>query len=328
MHHRVFLPGGAAKGFQDGGHVGAGQQFGQLVHRPRDAVVQVGAGNLVEQLAQEGVGLGQLVRRALPREAAAGGQGAARGKQAVAQGLRVHVGKLRFGEGVAHQHVAERLELGMQLAPGAFGLEGFVDEVADQPPEAGHARGQIVRGGLDGQVGLDELGQQLRDLAGGGFVPADFAVLARPRQAGGELAFAIDKPAEVDVVGEDEVGQRFAVAAQLVGGGGLVQADAYVLGLDVAQRQQATGDDEVGRATGNALRLVGGLDGAVRRAADLRAHRFKQGFERRAVRVLGGVAGLQVGHHGFEISLEWRHRIHGLNGRQRLSIKRKQLSFC
>lgn len=34
MHHRVFLPGGAAKGFQNGGHVGARQQLGQLVNRP------------------------------------------------------------------------------------------------------------------------------------------------------------------------------------------------------------------------------------------------------------------------------------------------------
>ena len=193
----------------------------------------------------------------------------------------------------------------MQLAPRAFGLEGFVDEVADQPPQARHARGQIVRRGLDGQVGLDELGQQLRDFAGGGFVPADFAVLARPRQAGRQLAFAIDKPAEVDVVGEDQVGQRFAVAAQLVGRGGFVQAHPHVLGLDIAQRQQAARDDEVRRAAGDALRLVGGADRTMRLVASgLRADGFKQGFERRAMGVFGGVADFEGVGHRSEIGLE------------------------
>ena len=92
-------------------------------------------------------------------KAAACGQGATGGKQAIAQGLCIHVGELGFAERVAHEDVAKSLELRVQLTACAFGLEGFVDQVTDQPAHARHAGGQLVWRGLDGHVGLNELGQ-------------------------------------------------------------------------------------------------------------------------------------------------------------------------
>ena len=195
----VFLPGAAAKGFENGAHVGAGQQLRQLIHGPGDAVVQVGAGNLVKQLAQERVGFGQLAGGALPGKARACGVAAGR-KQAVAQGLRVHVGKLCGCEGV-EQHGAKRLQLAVQFACVVFGRKGFFNQFANQPPHAGHARGQIVRRGLERNIGLDELAQKLPHLAGGGVIPFDLAVLVGLRQAGAELELAIQIPLELDVIG-------------------------------------------------------------------------------------------------------------------------------
>ncbi|WP_199755292.1 hypothetical protein [Extensimonas vulgaris] len=156
--------------------------------------------------------------------------------------------------------------------------------------------------GFDGHVSLHETQQQLRHFCRGGFVPADFAVFVGPRQTGAELAFTIDEPAEFDVVGQDQVGQRLAVAAQLRGFGSFVEMDAHVLGLDVTQRQHAARDDEVGRAAIDALGLVGSLYGALGVLASartgLRAHGFEQRLERRAVRVLGGIADLERGGDG------------------------------
>ena len=65
----------------------------RLIDRPSDAFVKVRAGDGVEQLAQEGIGPRQHVGRRLPRERLPGG-GTTCGEQAVAQGLRVHVGEL------------------------------------------------------------------------------------------------------------------------------------------------------------------------------------------------------------------------------------------
>ena len=247
------------------------------------------------------------MRGALAREAAARRQGAAGGEQAVAQGLGIHVGELRFAQRVAHEDVAKSLELGVQLAACAFGFEGFVDQVTDQPSHASHAGGQLVWRGLDWHVGLNELGQQLRHFAGDGFVPADFAVFVGAGQAGGELALAVNEPAELDVVREDEVGQGLAIALELVAAGGFVERDADIFGLHIAQGKQATGDDVVRRAAGDALGLVGGQ--YVGRAG-LCAYGFKQAFECGAVGVLGGVAGLDVGGNGIEVGFEWGLR-HG-----------------
>ncbi len=58
MHHGVVLARGVAEVAQDTCHVGTRQQFGKIIHRPSDALVQISPCNVVEQFAQEGVGLG------------------------------------------------------------------------------------------------------------------------------------------------------------------------------------------------------------------------------------------------------------------------------
>ncbi len=46
-----------AKIFQDGRHVGTGKQVGDVIHGPGDAVIEGGAGDLVEQVPQERISL-------------------------------------------------------------------------------------------------------------------------------------------------------------------------------------------------------------------------------------------------------------------------------
>jgi hypothetical protein len=79
-----------------------------------------------------------------------------------------------------------------------------------------------------------------------------------------------------------------------------------ILGFHVAQGQQATGEDEIGRAAGNAPGFIGGPDLWA-------AQRFQQRLERRAMRVLRGIARLdrllQRAQIGFEIVRGHRARL-------------------
>ena len=68
VHHRVFLARALAEVVENEVHAGAGEQLGQVVDRPGDALVQLRAGDLAEHLAQEGVGLGQVVGGVLAGE--------------------------------------------------------------------------------------------------------------------------------------------------------------------------------------------------------------------------------------------------------------------
>lgn len=174
----------------------------------------------------------------------------------------------------------------MQFAALAFGAEGLFDQAADQLAHAGHARGQVLRGGLERDIGGDELRQQLRDFGRGVGIPADAAVPAGTRQPRGQAQRAVQVPAELQVIGEYQVAQRFPIASELLGSLGATQVDADILCLHIAQRHHAAGDDEIRRA---AIDLFGFVDGADVLAAD----GFQQRLQRGPMGMLGGVAGLE-----------------------------------
>ncbi len=283
VHDRVFLPGALAEILQDRGHVGAGQQLRELVDCPGDAFVEVRTCDRVEQLAKEGVGPRQHVGRRLSRERLPG-RGATRSEQAIAQGLRVHVGEL-IGRQRFDQDATEGFELVVQIAFGTLGAERLLDEAADQLRKLRHARRQILRRRLQRQVRGDELAEQLRNLAGRVVIPADAPILARTRQRCAEPQFAIKVPLEVEIIGEHEVAERSEVALHLLAAGDLPQIDADVLGLDVAQRHHAASENEIRRPAGDALRLVDGVDAFP-------ADGLEQRFQRWPMGVLGGIAGL------------------------------------
>ncbi len=120
-----------------------------MVHGPRKARVQLRPGDIVEHLAQERIGLGQLVNRGLTLEhAVAGFVIAPGGEQAVADRLRVHIGELRRFE-IVQQNPPERLELLVQRFFGLFRLERLADDITQDPGRTRHALRQIAWSGQD-----------------------------------------------------------------------------------------------------------------------------------------------------------------------------------
>ena len=98
-------------------------------------------------------------------------------------------------------------------------------------------------------------------------------------------------PAEFQVVGQNPVRQAIAIPAKLLAVRRLatlhqVEVFTQIFGFDVTERHVASGDIEIGRAAQDASWLV--------RSNDVLADGLKQRLERRAVRVLGSVAMLQV----------------------------------
>ena len=198
----------------------------------------------------------------------------------------------------------------MQERGGAVLAELVDDEVADEVGEPGHAAGELL-GMVDaGRLGGGKVAQQGE---GGGMVGGVDGELARRQdagEAGDEAGFflALHEPAELQIIGEEEIGQRAAVAGELLGIGRVIEGDADVLGLDVAEGEVAglAGDEVVGRAGGGTLGLVDGGDGGV--------ERFEQGLEERPVGVLGGVAAFQGRLDLLEINLESGFGGDGHNG--------------
>jgi len=92
---------------------------------------------------------------------------------------------------------------------------------------------------------------------------------------------------EHQVIGEDQVPQRLAIAGQLLGAFNRIQRFADVLGLHVAHQQAVLEHGQVRRPALDAPGLVDGLNVVAKRATK----RLKQGGQCRAVGVLGGIAG-------------------------------------
>ena len=303
MHHRVFLAAAAPEIGQDGRHVGLLQQQGEVVHDPGQPLVQAGAGDVPEQLAQEGRGVGEGGR--LAAEGTGGGiVQAAGGEQAIGGGLGLQIGEIARRK-VADQHLAIG---GQQIAQRPLPLvraQDRPDSFAQQAGFGRHAPGQIAGIG-DGGPGGGEKGGEQRDQPGGavlfhGQPPAP----VEPGQADALAPLAPRIAAKRELVGQDQVGQGIAIAPQLRRGFGAVEVGADVLAFDMAQRRAALLGDEVGRPAGRPRRFVDDLDGPAAQGHD-------QAGERRAIAVLGGpAAGPQPPHIAEIVTHRAPRAVHG-----------------
>ena len=120
--------------------------------------------------------------------------------------------------------------------------------------------------------------------------PRSWYLIFRPvdlPQVHGGPVFAADEPAELEEVGEEEVGEgRQVTVFELLGTFGFVEAGADVLGLDVSSEEFAAANVEVGRAAVDAAGFHHGLH--------VRQHVLKQLLERHVVSAFGSVAGGEV----------------------------------
>ena len=165
-------------------------------------------------------------------------------------------------------------------------LEGDDDDVADDVGEPGHALGELA--GLGDRLGAvgEEVVEEVEDGLGAGGVARDLALARRAAEAGGGAGLAVHVPAELEVVGQDEVGEGAKVALELGRLLDLGERGVDVLGLDVADGEQAGGGAAADGEVGGAALDVGGLV----RGDGLAADALDEGLEGRAVGVLGRVA--------------------------------------
>ena len=277
MHHRVFPPRPGAEIPEDRRHVRTRQQQGEIVHDPGDARVDAGARHAPEQVAQERRRLHEHGRPARERTVRGIVQ-AARREQAVGGGLRLEIRKRRRRKtgdqdlAIGRQHLVKRpLTL--------FPRENPLDTVAQQTRLGRHAPGQLARLGDRGHSGREERLEQGAQPGGGILLRRDPALPVQPRDAHALAPLAPRIVAELQMIGQDQVGQAVPVAFQLLRGFRTVQVDADVLAFDMAQRDAAPLEDEVGRPAGDARRFVDGLHAG--------AQPFDQCLKRRAIAVLG-----------------------------------------
>ena len=129
----------------------------------------------------------------------------------------------------------------------------------DQVRQPGHAHGQKLRAGdRRGLVG-QEIAQQLPDRFRAPLFRRSACRLPLARgQLGGSPQLAVGIPAELQIIGQDQVRQRAAIAGQLLRALRLVQRLADVLRLDVA------GVSETGQAADWYLLRIGRARHAMR----------------------------------------------------------------
>ena len=287
MDHRVFLPGAAAEIGQNRRHVRPVQEARQIVHDPGNTRVDVGAGDAAKDVAQE--------RRRFCEDRFLSGEAlrrlvlATRREQAVGCGLSLQVGEiggvqiLDQGFLIGAQQAVQRTGLG-------FLLEDTFHAVTQQPRLGGDALGQLARV-VDGwQVGGEEPGKQDVDQFGPFPVQGEpvFAVKAPEACYLAQLAFRV--PAKFQVVGEDQIGQAVAVAAELFIVFNVIQMDADVLAFDVACGHAVVLDDKVRSAAGDMRRLVEHPNLSA-------AQCFDQGRKSRTVTMLGRLpGGVELGY--------------------------------
>ena len=286
MHHRVFLPAAAPEIGEDRRHVRALQQQGEGVHDPGDARVDAGARRMPEQVAQQ--------RRRVREGGGLAGEPpglpvvqAARREQAVGRGLRLQVGEL-IRRQAGDQNLAIGAQQAVQRPRPSFLPENAPDAVAQQTRLGRHAPGQVARIGDRGHGGREERIEQAAQPVGGARLDRDPAPPVETPETHGLPPLAPRIAAELQMVGQEQVGQAVPVAFQLFPGLHAVQVGAEVLAFDVAQRDAAPLDDEVRRAAGDARRLVDGVDARAQgaRAQDARAQILDQRLKRRPVAVL------------------------------------------
>ena len=278
MHHRVFPTGASAEVGQDRRHIGPIQQQCEIVHDPRDAGVDTGAGDAAEHVAQKRCCVSE--NGGLPREwLAVRAMQAARCEQAVGGGLGLKVRELavrRAGDqnvAIGGQHVAKRSRT-------ALFPENAFDAVPQQSGLGGHSLGEFARIGNLWRIGRKKRFEQRADGPCAVLFGNDSALTVDAPEARRLTQIAVGVPAELQIVGQNKVGQPGPITRQLFVGFHTIQVYANVLALDVSHRHSAADDDEIRRAACNVRRLV---DGAHAIAAQF----FDQRLQRGPVAVLG-----------------------------------------
>ena len=122
MQERILSAAAFAEACQQFCDVGGAEDVGQRIHDPRDAVIQIGPADAVEELAQKGVALGDERGGLLAAEAVQRGVMQSRSEHAVGNGLGVQVRKLLRLQ-VVDQDRLEGLQLLLQVG---VGLRFFV----------------------------------------------------------------------------------------------------------------------------------------------------------------------------------------------------------
>ncbi len=306
MQHRVGPARGLSEMPQQGINVGVGESLHEVVDKRRKRLVlHLRAGDEVEEIAQKRIGFRDVFLRRRAVKALRAAAHEARGEQAVGEGLRKHVGEIVIGE-VGQERFAKSLAPVLQHRRSALFGEGIHDQIADEMGPPGHALGQLV-GRINALRGLlEKTAQEGKNGLELLFIHAEFAGAQRAGQRRAAARLALDIPAELKVVGQQQVGQRAAVAAQLLGFFRVVERDADVLGLDVAEGAVVglEADQKIGRAASRALGFVGDHEAL----AGIKP--LQKTLEKRAVGVLGRIATgegardfAQVGAHG--IVLGW-----------------------
>ena len=329
MDHRVarerFVGPSSRK---DRANVGGAEDGGELVDEGLHAVVEVGAGNVAEERAKEGVRFGDELGRLLAVEGVGRRVVEAGGEHPVDDGLRVGVREELDGK-VVDEQFAERAVLGAEgvVLVGVrpvrdVAREGALDHVVDLPGLARHHPGKF-RGGLDGLdgrgapvpegVGEKAEGRLVRDDpvlqegAAGPPLRKDGVGERAERDVGREPPLL--EEAEPEEVREDDLFERREVAAELLGVGAAALEVVVEGGLRL---EEADGDvvlceDDVRRAAFDPLGLVRG-DDAGDEALDQRLdggavgmlRRLSRGIRRGNGRDVGGKCRVGVGVHGGE----------------------------
>src|ERR1019366_4823134 len=288
---RIAPPAGfntSAEILQNHRHVGAFENGDEVLHETNEGfVVELWPGDEFKKVAEKRIGLRNLLGRFRERELAGRTGHDTGGKQTVSQRLREHVSKLgllafvgEFGQKRLREHRAPVPE----HFRGISGLECGGDAVANQMREPREPVGQFLRAFEANRVAREKFLENFFSVRDGGGVGNDFAVglhLAQPELR----AFrTVHKPAEFDIVREQQVCERGQVAFELVGFFRLVERDTNVLGLDIANQQTVLFviDGQVGCAAFDPLGFVGGDDAWI--------ERFQQRLEGGTMRVFGVVA--------------------------------------
>src|SRR5487761_282819 len=98
---------------------------------------------------------------------------------------------------------------------------------------------------------------------------ADLALAIKLRKPDGDALFSGHEPAELQVIGQNPVWQRVAVALELptvcsLAAFHVIEVNADAFSLNVAERDLVARDVEIGGAARDALGLVGSRDAIAR----------------------------------------------------------------
>ncbi len=107
------------------GHVGCPENVRQRIHNPDDAIIEVITGDILEQFAQEGIGVRNQLRRFHTAEILQGGIMQASGKHTVSDGLGIDVGEFT-GLDIMYQDAPESFQLIAQAVIGVIKNRGLL----------------------------------------------------------------------------------------------------------------------------------------------------------------------------------------------------------